>query len=264
MRQNSFPPFMEVEEGIDLTVDTADLKKAIRWTIFATTSEKSRFELDGLKWVLEKEGAKVIATDGRRLSCVGRDWKSSGEISCLIPTKTMHEAMNSLPDEGEVAIRVGERKMMMSCGDICMSSNLLVDNFPPYDRIIPKESLIQAVIPREELYAAVKRASNLASLETNMLTLELKKDALGIVGERQEVGGLGKDEVGIEYSGDDLKVFYNHRFLTDVLKVLDSEKIVLELWDATRPGVIKPVGDEDYLYVIMPMRPPEEDAEDEA
>ena len=258
---DQFPPFIEVDEGFDVTMDAQKFKKTVRWTIFATTVEKSRFELDGLKWVFEKDNVKVIATDGRRLAFMEQPWVPGGEGTCLIPSKTLHEALSSLPDTGELTLRVGERKAMIRSGDVTMSSNLLVDNFPPYDRIIPKENLISAVISREDLLASVRRSANLANLDTNMITLSLSQGRLSAVGERQEVGGVGIDEIDIDYDGDDLKVYYNYRFLVDVLKVLDVEEITIELWDATRPGVVRPKGEENYLYVIMPMRPPDEKPE---
>lgn len=257
-----FPPFVGIDEGVELTVPADDFKTVIRRTIFCTTAEKSRFELDGLKWVGGPDGVKVIGTDGRRLACIERDWKASGEISSLVPSKTLHEALSSLPDVGEVALRISERKVMISCADICMSSNLLVDNFPPYERIIPKESLQSATIERESLLGAVRRAANLANLETNMLTLQLKENSIAVVGERQEVGGLGMDEIEAKYEGQEISVYYNHRFLSDVLRVLESDEILFEFWDATRPGVIRPMGEEGYVYVIMPMRPPEKEGDD--
>lgn len=257
---DQFPPFVEVEEGVELTVPAKELKKAIYMTNYATTTEKSRFELDGLKWVVQKDGAKIVATDGRRLACIMMPWTASNEITCLVPSKTMREANGSLPDDGDVHIRIGERKMMLSGGDVEMSSNLLVDNFPPYERIIPKECLLTAVIPREEFSTAVRRASHLANTDTNLVTISMSKNLLTIVGERQEVGGIGRDDIEIEYEGEEIKVYYNHKYIIDVLKVLDTEKIRFELWDATRPGVIRPMDSQDYLYVIMPMRAPDEES----
>ncbi len=255
-----FPPFMPSIEGKTWSIPADMLRSAIRRTIFATSAEKSRFELDGIKIDFRDGKTFFVATDGRRLAQVVYDNPDSSinSFGCLVPTKTMAELLNSLPEEGEAQIVASERRVLVSCGDLTVASNLLTDKFPPYEKIIPKDAQFTAIVPREPFLDMVKRVSDLSDLETSLVILELDKGSLKVHGERAEVGGRGEEDLEVEYSGDPMELRYNYRFLIDILRVLDTEKVVIELWDESRPGLIRGLGMDNYLYVIMPMRRPEE------
>jgi len=255
-----FPPFMPSIEGKTWSIPAETLRGAIRRTIFATSTEKSRFELDGIKIDFREGKTFFVATDGRRLAQVAYDNADSSidSLGCLIPTKTMAELLSSLPEEGEAQVVASERRVLVTCGDLTVASNLLTDKFPPYEKIIPKDARFTATISRESLLDMVKRVSDLADLETSLVILELDKGTLRIHGERAEVGGRGEEDLEVEYDGDPMELRYNYRFLIDVLKILDTEKVMIELWDESRPGVLRGLGTENYLYVLMPMRRPEE------
>ncbi|MDP8243712.1 MAG: DNA polymerase III subunit beta [Candidatus Hinthialibacter antarcticus] len=260
-----YPPFNQVDEGDELGMPVETLKSLIKRTIFATSQEKSRYELDGVKFELADGKLTCIATDGRRMAMYkasNEKWPK-GPISILVPSKTLTTIQQSMPDEGEVTIRIQERKIQFSCGDVVIVSNLLVDNFPQYERILPSEGKFKTLINRSELMSAVKRAANLTSLETSMLVFKMDKGQIEVVGEREEVGGSGRDVVDCGYEGDPMEIRYNHRYVSDVLRALDEEKIELELTDSRKPGVFRSEGVDDYLYVLMPMRPPEDEEKKE-
>ena len=182
--------------------------------------------------------------------------KESVEI--LVPTKTMAELLSSLPETGDVKVTVSERRIMFSCGDLTVASNLLTDKFPPYDKIIPRDAQFTAKLDRAALLDAVKRVSDLTSAETNLIIISLREDLLTVNGERAEVGGKGEEALEIEYKGEPMDIRYNYRFVVDVLRILTTDKVTLELWDERRPGIVRSEGEEDYLYVLMPMKRPEE------
>ena len=254
-----FPAFIGVEAGMDISIRVDKLKEVIRKTTFATSQEKSRYELDGVKFDLKESGLHFISTDGRRLSMYTYRSESmpSGPLSVLVPTRTLQEVSHSLPDEGEVNIRLQERKVQFTCGDTTVISNLLTDNFPQYEKIVPSGGQIKVIFNREELLTAVKRASNLSSLETSMLIFRFEPNEVEVYGERTEVGGEGRDKISVEYSGEKMEIRYNHRFMTDFLRVLDEEKVELEIIDPTKPGIYRGIGNPSFLYVLMPMKPPE-------
>lgn len=260
-----YPPFNQVDEGDELTMPIDTLKSVIRRTIFATSQEKSRYELDGVKIEIKDGELICVATDGRRMALYktkNEKWPK-GPISILIPSKTLTTIQQSMPDEGEATIRIQERKIQFSCGDVVIVSNLLVDNFPQYERILPSEGKLKALINRSELLSAVKRAASVSSLETSMLVFKIGKGEIEVVGEREEVGGSSRDIVETNYDGDSMEIRYNHRFVSDLLRALEEEKVELELTDSRKPGVFRSEGVDDYLYVLMPMRPPEEEEKKE-
>ncbi len=255
-----FPPFIYLEEGEEISIEAEELKDIIRKTLFATSSEKARYELDGVKIEIKKNELKTVSTDGRRLSIykTKRENLPDKEIDALIPSKTLYEVQRSLYDEGIVQFKFMERKVQIQFGDTTIISNLLSDNYPQYEKIVPPDSDIKVVMNRDEFSSAIKRVSWLTNLDTNMVIVRIRKGEIEILSEREEIGGEGREKIDAEYDGEEIEIRYNNRFLLDYLRVMDDEKIEMEIRDSRKPGVFRIVGKEEYKYVLMPMRPPEE------
>ena len=256
-----FPPFIVVDEGEDLTISVEKLKDIIKKTLFATSSEKSRFELDGVKFELNNRQMNCISTDGRRLCYYHEENENfpEKEFSVMIPAKTLNEVQGTLPDEGNVVIRFAERKVQFSCADVTIVSNLLSDNFPQYDRIIPPEGHIKIYVNRDNFASTVKRASNLTDQETNLLILKLADGFLEVFGEREEIGGESRDRIPAEYFGEAIELRYNYRFIMDFIRVISEEIVEIELGDPRRPGILRGKDNTNFKYVLMPMRPPDKE-----
>lgn len=254
-----FPPFNAVEEGISYSLPADTLKSVIRKTLIATTNDNPRYELDGVKFDLVDGKLTCVSTDGRRLSVIHLDEDNfpNESLSLLVPTKALQVIQSALPDEGDVTIRGQERRVQFECGDTVVVSNLLVDKFPQYDRILPPPGEIKAKFSRSELLSAIRRAANLASQDTGMLMFRLKPGQLEVSGEREEVGGSGVDQIDAEYEGEPLEVRYNHKFITEALRVIEEDEVIWELFDTRKPGTFYGLGNDRYRYVIMPMRPPD-------
>ncbi len=256
-----FPQFNRVDEGIKFNVESQRLKEIIHKTIITTSTDKTRFELDGIKFDIQNGIIKFIATDGRRLSFyqLENEQLRDVEMSCFVPTKTLQEVQRSFQDEGESEITIQEKKIQFYCGDTTVVSNLLVENFPQYERIIPPPGDIKVVLNREELSGAVKRSSNLSSQETNLVILNVKNNQADIFAEREEIGGEGRETISVKYEGEPLELRYNFHFLLDFLRVEEKDEIEIEINDPKKPGILRGIADENFLYVLMPMRPPDQE-----
>lgn len=256
-----FPPFTGLEAGEEIRMDGNLLKDIIRKTLIATTTDKSRFELDGVKCEMRGNEIIFVSTDGRRLSFYAMEFAGlpDREISALIPSKTLQEVQRIFPDEGDIIIRVHERKVQFTGGDTTIISNLLADNFPQYQKIIPPEGQHVLRANRELLSTAVKRASYLSNIETKMIILKMSPTAVEIFSEREEVGGEGRELVNAEFDGGHIEIRFNHEYLQQCLRVMDEETIELRFSDPRKPGIIRGIGNDHFKYVIMPIRPPDEE-----
>lgn len=256
-----FPPFVGLDEGEEIRIEAGTLKNIIRKTIISSSSDKSRFELDGVKCELKGKEVVWVATDGRRLSFYSMEMAGlpEREISALIPTKTLQEVQRILPDEGEISVLLQERKVQFKAGDTTIISNLLKDNFPQYQKIIPPEGQYVLRAKRAELAAAVKRASYLSNIETKMIILKMSPAEVEVLGEREEVGGEGRDMIAAEFDGEKVEMRFNYDYLQEGLRVLDEESVELRIIESRKPGVIRGAGNSNFLYVIMPIRPPDEE-----
>lgn len=256
-----FPPFMMIEQGDDISFQVDQLKSIIQKTIFATSQEKSRYELDGVKFDLKEKKLTCVATDGRRLAVyeMQDDMFPENELKALVPEKTLQEVMRIFPDEGEVHIRIHERKIQFICGGVTIISNLLMDNFPPYERIIPPAGDIKIVLKRISLASAIKRASHLTNSDLNMVVFLFESGLLNIYGEYEEIGGEAKEQIEADYNGDRIEIRYNYKFLLDFLRALDDEFIEMELRDTRKPTIFRSVGNDRFKYILMPMKHPGEE-----
>ena len=252
---DQFPGIIFDLEGVSMKFPVTEFKTTINRTYFAATAEKSRFELDGVKLDFTEEGLFWISTDGKRLSSVTASVEGIGvnELTALIPAKAMAELNRIIPGEGDVTITVGENKIAFVCTDLKVVSSLLVDNFPPYKQIIPKDYRQRVTLDKNVLAQAVRRASILSHEKTNLVKLIFKPGELTISGERFQVGDTFST-IPMEYKGEDFEAGYKSEFLLEILRVIDTDKITMEWMQPSSPVVIRPYEDETFLHVIMPIK----------
>ncbi|MBU4310824.1 DNA polymerase III subunit beta, partial [bacterium] len=136
---------------------------------------------------------------------------------------------------------------------IILSSKLIEGQFPDYKQLIPKKSTKRLSINREKLLKGVRRAALLADARTGAVELLAYSNKLIIKSQTPQVGEA-REEMDIDYSGEEIRTAYSARYILDLLKNISSEEVSLELNEPLSPGVIRPVSEEDYLCVIMPMR----------
>jgi DNA polymerase-3 subunit beta len=137
-------------------------------------------------------------------------------------------------------------------GDITVAVKLIEADFPPYQAVIPKDNTRKAVIDRQVLSDALKRAQ-LMSSETRGVKLSLSDGALNIAGDNPDIGEV-HEELEVEYAGDDVSVGFNPKYVIELLAQMESQQVSLELNGELDPGLLRPADGDDYLGVVMPMR----------
>lgn len=258
MSAEDFPPFLPVVEGCEFELPVDALKQTIRRTVFAVSEEKTRFELDAVKFDCAGGTLYIVATDGKRLcySTFSLDG-FEGDVSALLPSRTAREALRVLPSGGNAKVVLSDSKVMMAKDNVTMVSTLLKGNFPPYRSIIPASSAHKMTIEREALLHGVRSVLAIPKERSSMVRFIIGEEELKL---RAEEAQVGEAEVvlPIEYGGKPMIVGYQGHYILEVLRVLTSEKVSLSLNDNRLPGVIRPVEDDSFLYVIMPLRLPED------
>jgi len=253
-----FPPLPKFKENKKITVPQDKLRSMLRKTSFATSSDETRYVLNGLLFSLKDHKFTLVATDGRRLALVEEEVdvpaESHGEF--IIPSKAINELSRLLQDKGEVEIKFSENQAAFALKfekghGILIISKLIEGNYPNYRQVIPAESKERIPFVREELLAALRRAEIMTSDKSNSVKLNFTKDNVAITANTPDVGEA-RDSIAIKYKGKDFAVAFNPAYLMDPLKALAEDEIIFELSDELSPGVIKING--PFLYVIMPMR----------
>jgi DNA polymerase-3 subunit beta len=234
------------------------LKKMMRKTSFAISTDEARYVLNGIFLSLKDHKMTMVATDGRRLALVDEEVdiaeKSQGEF--IIPAKAANELNRLLQDKGEVEIKFSDNQAAFTLkdekgGSVLIVTKLIEGNYPNYRQVIPGETKERIALPREELLHALKRAEIMTSEKANSVRLTFNKNNLSITANAPEVGEA-RESIAVNYKGKELAIAFNPKYLIDPLNALSEDEVFFELIDELSPGVVKING--PFLYVVMPMR----------
>jgi DNA polymerase-3 subunit beta len=172
----------------------------------------------------------------------------------LIPARTLQELARILPSEGAVQMIVtpNRSQVLFHTEQIDLVSRLIEGTFPNFRGIIPKEHVTSAVVETKEFAAAVKSVAPFARDSSNITRLKIEGGVMTLEATAEDVGS-NVSTISATVDGPEQQIIFNVKYLSDILSVIDTPQVALELTSGARPGVIRPVGPADYTYVIMPM-----------
>ena len=258
MDAREFPQFPNFEDKKLSTMTATTLKGMIERTIFAVSTDETRYSLNGV-FVEQGEGGKVrmVATDGHRLAFEERDLGSLGlSKGVILPRKGLAELKKLLENAGDGVVSIGfqENMGLVTKDRVELFMRLIDGDFPDYTKVIPKGNPNLAQIEHDELLQALRRVSILSSERYKGVKMDFGEGKIAISTNNPDLGEA-VEEVEAEYKGKPLSIGFNARYFMDVLAVLGSDgDIDIELKDELSPSVIHGAGNDGYLYVLMPMR----------
>jgi DNA polymerase III subunit beta len=265
MDASEFPLIPSAEGGEPpVLLDAVLLKEMIAEVAFAAADDDSRPVFTGVLVQVSDEKITFAAADAFRLAVrvaplPGID-HPSGDI--LIPARTLTELARILPAEGpvEMIVTPNRSQVLFHTPQLDLVSRLIDGTFPNYRQIIPKEHATRAVVETKQFAEDVKRAALFARDSSNITRVKInpgENDGLepGSVTIEATAEDLGDNTstMNAAVDGPELQIIFNVKYLADVLAVIGTPEVALEANGPTKPGVIKPVGANDYTYVIMPM-----------
>lgn len=257
-----FPPLPQAAAVSSFKIPAVEFANAVAQVVYAAATDESRPVLAGVL-IRGGEGEKELVlagVDGFRLAERRMPLAEPlpQRIDIVIPGRTLREVMRIAgADEGHLAIDIidDDKQIVFSKADTVISARLLEGAFPDYNQIIPKSFVTKAIFNREELLQAIRLAAIFArdSASIVKLTLDSKEERLVLSANTQEVGDSAVTIEGrIEGSGGEIA--FNSKYLTDCLSNLSDEEISFEMNETLNPGMIRPVGVDSYLHLVMPVR----------
>ncbi len=263
MVAEDFPPIPTVEEGVTGRIEAGMLQEAISRVSFAAATEDSRPVLTGVKTEISGDDFKFAAADGFRLAVYTGKLAEppSEDIEFLIPSRALNE-INRLLGSQQKAVQFmvtpSNSHALFRVEDVEVVSSLIAGNFPNYNQLIPQSHTTRAVLKSDEFLRATRTAAIFARDGSGIIRLQMsegEEDAPGqlTVSSRAEEVGDNQGEIAANVNGEDSKIAFNSKYLTDVLDVLSGNDVALEISSPSSPGVIKPVEGDDYVHVVMPM-----------
>ena len=258
-----FPPIPKIDEGISTKVEVEALRQGISQVVFAAATEESRPVLTGVDAVFDGDLLTLAAADGFRLAVykLPLTVPVSQKTEVIIPARTLAE-LNRLMAEQEEAVEIlvnpDKSQALFRLKNIELVSQLVQGTFPNYAQLIPQSYNTRAVVSVADFERATKTASIFARDGSGIVRLviapgsELTPGKMTISARSEEIGD-DVGEIDATVDGEESKIAFNGKYLTDVLGMLREPQVAVETTNPSSPGVIRPVGVDNYIHVVMPM-----------
>jgi DNA polymerase III subunit beta len=262
---DEFPNLPKMKEAKSFSIESIKLSTMLEQTVFSVSNSEDKYVLNGVLFETGKnkdskddDNIRMVATDGYRLA--KRSDKIEGttgkEVCAIIPAKALNELYRVLDedDEKEVKIEISNEQASFQYKQIYLISRLIQGQFPDYKQVIPKSSETKITVDAGQLLEACERAAVIAVSAANIIKMEAKAGKLHINASAPDIGNAN-EVVNADIKGKEkAQAAFNVRLIIEALKVINSEKIVIELSGPLSPGAIKPEKDNNYTYIVMPIR----------
>ncbi len=256
---DEFPAIPTAGERPTTRIPQRALRSALEQTTFAAASDEARPILTGVLARFEGDQLTLAAADNYRIAV-----KTIGvldpveESSLVVPARSLNElgrVLADVEDPVEIVLSPARNQVLFHLEGIDLVSRLIDGQFPNYQQVIPTAHTTRAVVDRDEFHKAVRLAALIASSSANIVKLQVGLDGeAGVTVSANAEVGDNEGRVEAEVEGDGTTIAFNARYLTDVLQNVDAEQFALELNGPLSPGVFRPVGDDRYIHVVMPVR----------
>ncbi|HYM19895.1 MAG TPA: DNA polymerase III subunit beta [Candidatus Kapabacteria bacterium] len=240
-----------------ITANGGDLKKMISTAVFAASSNEFRAAMMGLLFQFSPDGTTCVATDGHRLvKITNPELKSDTERDVIIPAKAVNLVAKSFSDSDTVTISFSPTQIEFKNDSTSILSRLIDEQYPNYEAVIPRENEKTMTISRSSLASSNKRVLIFASPDTSQVRLELRPNKLTILADDADEGANGEEFVPCDYSGDELLIGFNGKFIDEALSHIDTDEITMKFSTPTRAAIIEPrdSGNFETLMLVMPVR----------
>ncbi|HLE89549.1 MAG TPA: DNA polymerase III subunit beta [Anaerolineales bacterium] len=259
-----FPPLPVPDFEGAVQINVGDFREMVHQVAFAASADEARPVLMGVLVHVDKDKLTMAAADGFRLSVrkAVLSTSSPAPVSAIIPAQALKEAARVAIDGEEPIYMVlpkGRGQVVFRVKDVEVVSQLIDGTFPDYQQIIPRSYKSRTLVSTSSLLKACKQAeifaregSNVARFNIKTAQGEMQPSEVEISATSEETG---KSETIVEATvdGGGLLIAFNVKFLREALEVIRTPNVALETSAPNAPGVVRPVGDDQFLHVIMPM-----------
>ncbi len=254
---DDFEQLPELDDPATFTMSQAELLKVLQRTVFATSSDETRPILTGALLKISGNKLETVATDTYRLALqesrlaaeVERDQEAIVSRRALIE---LHRILDEDAEE-EAQIRISQNQVEFIVDDTVIGSRLIEGQFVNYPKVIPTGGDKKISVDSGDFESALRRALVVARQDAYRVVLRAADGSMTISAQSQDVG-RAEETLNVSIEGGDAEIAFNAQFLLDMLEASETEQIVMELSGPLNSGLLRPAGDEDYLYVLMPMQ----------
>lgn len=250
-----FPELETIDDSLYFSVTQRDFIDMIDKTSFAVANEDSRHFLTGVYMEKKEDRIVMVATDGKRLACVKRQFEQ--EIpdfrSCIMSVRFLSMVKSIATGEGLFSIAIKEGTVFFRIGSRTIYSSLISGNYPNYERVIPRNLEYKCLIRTTDIEKAISFTSIFVDDKSKRIFFDIKEGEIEISGENTDFGD-SRQTISCEYSGPEMHITFNSSLLHIPVKKIDSEFMKMMFRSESAALTISPEPDKDYMYVLMPMQ----------
>jgi DNA polymerase-3 subunit beta len=252
-----FPRIPEPDEVDTIELSGTVLAEGINKTLFATSNDELRPAMSGVYFQVDFNKLTFVATDAHKLvKYTFSDVSSDVSTSFIVPKKALNLLKNALPPSTDVKLEFNKANAFFTFEDTKLVCRLIDARYPDYNAVIPVENPNVLTIPRNDFQNSLKRIAIYANKTTNQVILNIADGSLTISAQDLDFSNEATEQLSCTYDGEPLTIGFNAKFLVEMLSVLDTDDVKVEMSTSTRAGILLPVeekANEEILMLVMPV-----------
>ncbi len=254
---DDFPKTPTLENPSSIQITGSIISTAINKTLFAAGVDDLRPVMSGVFCEFSPESITFVATDAHKLVRYTRtDSQATGSSSFILPKKPLNILKATVLNDQEVQLEYNDSNAVFTFGNIVLVCRLIDGKYPNYEAVIPKENPNVLTIDRLQFLSSVKRVSIFSNKTTHQIQLKLAGSELSLSAEDHDFSSEANERITCNYSGEDMEIGFNSRFLMEMLNNLETTDVRLEMSEPSRAGLLMPSEsneNEDILMLVMPV-----------
>ena len=252
-----FPSIPEAESTDSITLPSQRLAQGINKTIFAASNDELRPSMTGVYFQIDFNKLILVATDAHKLvKYTFTDIESEVSTSFIVPKKALNLLKNALPPGDEVKLSFNKAHTFFTFGNTHLITRLIDARYPDYNAVIPVDNPNLLIVNRSDFQNSLKRIVIYANKTTNQVVLNINEGSLTVSAQDLDFANEATEQLTCNYNGELLNIAFNAKFLVEMLSVLESDEVKIELSEPSRAGILSPVEEvdgEEILMLVMPV-----------
>ncbi len=251
-----FPTWPDLNAVTTLNIEQKVLKRILSHVLYALPQRDPRKVLLGALFDVKDNQLTCVTTDGKKLGlskCDLPEIEGAQPASAIIPGKLLNEILRNLKDEGEARLLIGERQVGFELDNLVYLGNRIDGIFPNYEMVIPSDFTKEVKLNRTQFLDEVRRAAIISEEHNNSIIMRFKQNSIEFSSRTYEVGSF-EGSMEIEYSGEDFDIAFNHQYLSESFRVIESDEVIMKIKQNTAPVVFVMPQTDDSLFLVMPIK----------
>ncbi|MCD7739979.1 MAG: DNA polymerase III subunit beta [Candidatus Gastranaerophilales bacterium] len=247
----------DISNGTEIEIELEPLLKSIKNTVYAAANYENRNVISGVFCLIKDTKLEMAATDGNRLTRIIETIKNKDtkNAKLVIPSKTLNEFVRicSFINEEKVVLIVDKSKLTFKTMSFSINSRLIEGEYPPYEQLIPKTTANNSLISKDDLIIALDRVSTMVNERTSIVKFMFNENKLLLKAETPN-SGTSEDIIDCNYTGEELAIAFNYKYVLDSIKTMDSQNVKIGLNGSLSATMFEPDSEENYICLIMPIQ----------